>query len=261
MPGVPIAALAGTIVVEGAFETVTGLALGAWATSAGIGNAGGGPPWVPIIVFGAVTTALSFHPRINRWIMARLREAARGVALLTDPKRYARTVLPWDVVSRVLRFGSMACFLAAFSLPTTLAAVAFLVFAQGSGRIVPAPGAAAGVSGAVFVVGFTPVTGLTANTGLLTALAIGVPALLTVVGVDALRRCSPSGSSGRPARVGRGASCAGAATRSPAALPPQRRRRRRPRRRPRTPERQAGAAPVRAPVHRAARARSPGVSP
>jgi len=182
LPGVPIAALVGAIVVEGAFETATGIALGAWAAGAGI-DGGGGPGWVTFAVIGAVSTAFSLHPRLRAWVAARLTEARRGVALLGDPRRYARIVLPWNVASRILRFGSMACFLAAFSLPTTLAAVAFLVTAQGSGRVVPAPGAAAGVSGALLVVGFTPVTGQAADTAALTAMAIGVPALLTAVGV------------------------------------------------------------------------------
>ncbi len=184
VPGVPIAALVGTIAVEGAFETVTGVLLGTWAAGRGIEGAGGGVPWLPVAIAGAVVLALGAQPRVNLWLRRQGREAARGVALLGDPGRYARTVLPFSVASRVVRLGAMACFLAAFALPTTLAAILFLATAQGSGRAVPAPGAAAGVGGTLLVVGFTAVTGEAADPAALAALAIGVPALLTAVGVS-----------------------------------------------------------------------------
>jgi hypothetical protein len=184
LPGVPIAALAGTIAVEGAFETVTGVVLGLWAAGAGLDSVdAGGTPWWPFAAGGALLFALGAHPRVNAWMRARGREARTGVALLGDPRRYARTVLPYSAASRAVRFASMASFLAAFALPTTLAAVAFLVTAQGSGRLVPAPGAAAGVGGTLLVVAFTAVTGREADPAALAALAIGVPALLTAIGV------------------------------------------------------------------------------
>ncbi len=184
VPGVPIAALAATIAVEGAFETVTGVALGMWAAGAGIdGAGGGGTPWWPFALGAVVFAVLGVHPRLSRWLRARGREAQSGIALLGDPRRYARTVLPYSAASRLVRFGAMACFLAAFALPTTLAAILFLATAQGSGRAVPAPGAAAGVGGTLLVVAFEPVTGREADTAALAALAVGVPALLTAVGV------------------------------------------------------------------------------
>ena len=183
VPGVPIAALVGTIAVEGAFETVTGIALGMWAAGRGIDEAGGGgTPWLPFAIAGGVVFALGAHPRINLWLRRQGREAARGVALLGEPRRYARTVLPFSAASRLVRLGAMACFLAAFALPTTLAAILFLATTQGTGRAVPAPGAAAGVGGTLLVVAFAPVTGERAEPAALAALAIGVPALLTAVG-------------------------------------------------------------------------------
>ncbi len=184
LPGVPIAALVGTIAVEGAFETVTGVLLGTWAAARGVeGASGGGVPWLPFAIAGGVVFALGAHPRVNLWLRHQGREAARGVALLGDPRRYARTVLPFSAASRLVRLGAMACFLAAFALPTTLAAILFLATAQGSGRAVPAPGAAAGVGGTLLVVAFAAVTGQAADPAALAALAIGVPALLTAVGV------------------------------------------------------------------------------
>ncbi len=138
---------------------------------------------MPFSNAGGFAFAIGSHPTVNHSLRRQRPEPARVVALISDPRRYARTDLPFSAASRLVRLGAMACFLAAFALPTTLAAILFLATAQGSGRAVPAPGAAAGVGGTLLVVAFAAVTGQGADPAALAALAIGVPALLTAVGV------------------------------------------------------------------------------
>ena len=75
------------------------------------------------------------------------------------PRTYARNVLPWQLLSRVLRLASLGCLLAAFHLPATLAAVLLVTFAQCSGRLVPFSPASVGTGAAILAACFEPVTG------------------------------------------------------------------------------------------------------
>ena len=122
VPDCPL--LAGTIVAEGAGELLVGAALLAVAVSAGLGPEFGAPGliWIVPAVIGValIVLVVARTPRL-RAIAARRRprlraaQAARGA--------YARGVLPWQIASRACRLGALACFLAAFGLPATFAAV------------------------------------------------------------------------------------------------------------------------------------------
>ena len=68
-------------------------------------------------------------------------------------------MLPWQCASRACRVASLACFLAAFALPATLAAVLLVMFAQGSGRMVPFAPASVGAGVALLAATFGPATG------------------------------------------------------------------------------------------------------
>jgi len=186
VPGVPVAALAGTLVVEGAFETVTGTLLGAWALSRGIAAVGppGAAQAVPLVALVVLLAGLCAVPATRRWLRRQARAAAAGLALLRRPRAYARGVLPFAALSRALRVLSVGCFLAAFALPVGLAAIACVAAAQGSARTAPAPGVGTAAGAGLLVVAFGPVTGHAVDPARLVAFAVGVPALLTVVGIS-----------------------------------------------------------------------------
>ncbi len=113
-----------------------------------------------------------------------------AVPLLRYPRRYAREVLPWQALSRVLRLLALACFLAAFGLPATPAAVLLVVFAQSTGRLVPFSPASVGAGAAILAATFEPVTGTAVPVSQVTAFFFGTSTVLTVVGtVLALAIC------------------------------------------------------------------------
>ena len=107
----------------------------------------------------------------------------RGCAALGAPGAYARTVLPWQLASRAARGGALACFLAAFGLPATPAAVLLVMVAQAGGRLVPLAPASVGASVAMLAASFGPVTGTPAAPATLAAFFLGTSMVLTVVGM------------------------------------------------------------------------------
>ena len=174
--------LAGTIVAEGAGELLVGAALLAVAVSAGLGPEFGAPG--PLWIVGAAAAAALIVLVVAR--TPRLRAIARGVgrgcAPLKCPGAYARGVLPWQIASRACRLGALACFLAAFGLPASFAAVLLVTAAQSGGRLVPFAPASVGAGAAMLAATFAPVTGVAVPAGELAAFFVGTSVVLTVVG-------------------------------------------------------------------------------
>jgi uncharacterized membrane protein YbhN (UPF0104 family) len=182
--------LAGTLVAEGAGELVVGAALVAVALSLGFAPLPGAPDlvWIVPAVLGLVAMAVAFAR------LPRLRSVARGVgrgcAPLHAPRAYARGVMPWQLASRACRLGALACFLAAFGLPATPAAVLLVVGAQTGGRLLPFAPASVGAGAAMLAAAFEPVTGAALPAGQVAAFFVGTSAVLTAVGsVLALAIC------------------------------------------------------------------------
>ena len=178
--GCPV--LAGTLVAEGAGELAVGATLLALGLALGLAPLPGVPDliWIVPAVLGVLAIA-AVMARIPR-----LRAVAAGVgcgcAPLREPGAYARGVLPWQLVSRACRLGALACFLAAFGLPATPAAVLLVVGAQTGGRIVPFAPASVGAGAAMLAAAFEPVTGAAQPAGQVAAFFLGTSAVLTVVG-------------------------------------------------------------------------------
>jgi hypothetical protein len=163
---------------------------------------GHGPQPNTIIIMSVVAAAIAAGGAALAAHGGRLRPIASGLArgctALGDPVRFARTVTPWQLTSRVLRAASLACFLMAFGLPATPVAIVLVMVAQGGGRLLPfAPaGAAAGV--AILAAGFSRATGSPAGLETLAAFLVGMSLLLTITGVVlaaaiALRMAGPRG--------------------------------------------------------------------
>jgi uncharacterized membrane protein YbhN (UPF0104 family) len=174
--------LAGTIVAEGAGELAVGAALLAVAILIGVGPEFGAPGllWLVPAVAGIalVAAVVARTPRLRAIACG----VGRGCAPLTRPGAYARGVLPWQVASRACRLGALACFLAAFGLPASFAAVLLVTAAQSGGRLVPFAPASVGAGAAMLAATFGPITGTAVPAGELAAFFVGTSVVLTVVG-------------------------------------------------------------------------------
>ena len=174
--------LAGTIVAEGAGELLVGAALLTVAIAAGLGPEFGAPSlmWIVPALAGAglIAVVVARTPRLR----AIARGVGRGCAPLKCPAAYARGVLPWQIASRICRLGALACFLAAFGLPASFAAVLLVTAAQSGGRLVPFAPASVGAGAAMLAATFGPVTGVAVPAGQLAAFFVGTSVVLTVVG-------------------------------------------------------------------------------
>ncbi len=182
--------LLGTLVAVGAGELAVGAVLIALALVLGFAPLPGVPElvWVAPAVLGVVVigVAVARIPRLRRIASG----IGRGCAPLREPRAYARGVLPWQLASRVCRLGALACFLAAFGLPATPAAVLLVVGAQTGGRLLPFAPASVGAGAAMLAAAFAPVTGASVPAGQVAAFFVGTSAVLTAVGsVLALAIC------------------------------------------------------------------------
>jgi uncharacterized membrane protein YbhN (UPF0104 family) len=194
MPGARNSVLAGTLVAEGAGDTLVGVAVVALALAMGAAPEFGMPgPETAAWVVGAVALLALVAAVLRRRgarpgrPAGRLRRAVTGVgcgcAPLAHPARFAYRVLPWQVGSRLLRAAALLCFLAAFHLPATAAAVLLVMLAQTGGRLVPLAPASAAAAVGVLVAGFGPATGASVSAGAVTAFMVGMSTVLTVAGV------------------------------------------------------------------------------
>jgi Lysylphosphatidylglycerol synthase TM region len=177
-------ALAGSLAVEGSFEVVCGVALALVAASIGIGSVGAPSPALIAGAGGAAALIALLAVRSDR-VRRLVREVRRGFAVLGDRRCWLREVLPWQVGARCLRFTAVACFLLAFGLPAAPAVVVAACAAQGSGALLPLPGAGPATWAAALVVALPIAAGHPIDEGSVAALAVVQPLMLTIVGVTA----------------------------------------------------------------------------
>src|SRR4051794_13724595 len=112
LPGTPCATVAGTLAAEALAETACGALVIAWALGAGLLPAAAGSSKAPLILGAAALALVLAAVLARRWApLRRLRaDAWQGLAALRSPHVYVRRVLPWDLLSRVVRLLSLACF-------------------------------------------------------------------------------------------------------------------------------------------------------
>jgi uncharacterized membrane protein YbhN (UPF0104 family) len=207
VPEGPAAVLAGTLVAEGAGELAGGLTLVPAAVA--VGATPGVPPKavaaalavaaLALIVAGvrrrrgtarcaeSPVSALAPGEATGRRARAWRRVVAVGARIgcgcaALPPGAFARQVLPWQFVARMCRLAALGCFLAAFGLPVTPAAILLVVFAQGGGRLVPFAPASVGAGAAMLAAAFEPVTGTSASATDVAAFFLGTSAVLTIAG-------------------------------------------------------------------------------
>jgi hypothetical protein len=196
-PGTRWSTLLATFVPETLFETAVGIGLLIWALSYGflpVPTAVSELPTFDVSLFiqhpfistagaaaAGVALLLLFRAlrRRARGLLARLRQ---GLAILDSPHDFVRGVVTWQALGRVIRLGSLACFMAAFALPVTVSTVVLVMAAQGGGRIIPIAPVSAGLRIVMLTYGFVEVTGKAADTASITAFAFGMGAALFVTG-------------------------------------------------------------------------------
>ena len=192
MPEAGCPMLAGTLVAEAAGECATGALLIAIALVVGVGpQLGASTATVAFVAAGlALAVVLLAVARRSSRVRRIAAGVARGCAPLRAPGAYARHVFPWQLASRACRLGALACFLAAFGIPATPAAVLLVAFAQGGSRMLPFAPASVGAGVALLAASFGPVTGSSVSAERLAAFYLGTSTLLTAVGtVLALAIC------------------------------------------------------------------------
>ncbi len=175
-------ALAGTLAVEGSFELASGVVLALVALGIGVGGFEVPSPVMIGIVAGAVT-ALTVLARRSTWLKRIVGEFRRGLAALGEPRRYLLRILPWQVAGRLVRLASLGCFLLAFGLPAAPAVIIAASVTQGSGRLLPIPGAGTAAAAAALLVTLPVAAGHPVDASAVGALAVSQPALLTLVGL------------------------------------------------------------------------------
>jgi hypothetical protein len=197
-PGTRWSTLLATFVPETVFETAVGIALVIWALSQGFLPVPTAPSELPsvdvslIIQHPLVATAATAVAGTGLVLLVRmLRRRARvllgrlrqGLAILERPRDFLTGVVTWQALGRVIRLGSLACFMAAFALPVTVATVVLVMAAQGGGRIIPLAPVSAGLRIAMLGYGFVEVTGEAVDIASITAFSFGVGAALFLTGI------------------------------------------------------------------------------
>ncbi|MCW2997637.1 MAG: flippase-like protein [Solirubrobacterales bacterium] len=240
--------LAGTFVPETVFETLFGTALVVWALTQGflpVPTSSGELPAIdvtfvirhPFLSAGAtagiVALVLLIGRTLRRGATTLLERFRAGLAIFGTPRRFISGVASWQALARLVRLGSLAAFMGAFSLPVTVTTVVLVMAAQGGGRIIPLAPASAGLRLAMLSYGFVETTGQAVDIGQITAFTFGVGTVLMLSGLliataivwrelgtlnprNALRAARDALSHERPAPASPVAEAAGARSSDPA---------------------------------------------
>lgn len=196
IPGSRYATLLGSSVPETAFESLFGAALVAWLLAVGFVPVPLVPGEVPApdaswYLTHPVTASLSTAVAVSAaiavlgWLRRRSRKLVghlgQGFAIFASPRQYLLHVATWQALGRIIRLGSLACFLAAFTLPATPRTALLVMAAQGAGRIIPLAPLSAGLRIAVLTYGLVEVTDRPVDPAAVSAFTFGVSAILFLV--------------------------------------------------------------------------------
>ena len=198
IPGARYPTLAATFVPETLFETAFGIGLVIWALSQGflpVPVSSGELPHLdvsfviahPVLsavgAAGIAAAGLALYRLLHRRVGDLAARLAQGVVILRRPRAFLSGVASWQALGRLIRLGSLAAFMQAFSLPVTPATVVLVMAAQGGGRIIPLAPASAGLRLAMLSYGFVEVTGHAVDIAEITTFTFGVGAMLMLAGL------------------------------------------------------------------------------
>lgn len=182
LPQASCTALAGTLVVETSFETVSGAGLAAAAAWLGIRRFAPPSP-LPLAGLALAFACAALIAARSAWLRRHAAELGRGLTAFRHPRCYLRRALPWQVAGRLLRIAALCCFLRAFGLPMTPAVVIAACVAQGSGNSVPVPGIGSAASAAAIMAALPLAAGGSLPEGSVAAFALVETVGLTLLGV------------------------------------------------------------------------------
>jgi hypothetical protein len=195
-PGARYPTLVASFVPEGLFETLCGIALLVWALSRGFIPVPTSRLELPtldvsLIISHPVLSSIAAAALVGgalmlfRWLRRHgqrfLERLRQGLVVLREPRAYVTGVVSWQAAGRVIRLGSLACFMAAFALPVTPESVVLVMAAQGGGRIIPIAPVSSGLRLAMLSYGLPEVTGQSVDIGNITAFTVVVSTVLLVV--------------------------------------------------------------------------------
>lgn len=198
IPGSSYATLAATSLPETLFETTCGIALAVWMLSRGFLPVPSAPGEVPApdislylehpILASAVTLAVIVLAILAfRWVRRRFTglvgRLRQGLAIFADPRHFIVGVAGWQLLGRIIRLGSLLCFLVAFGLPATLGSALLVMAAMGGGRIIPIAPVSAGLRIAMLSYGLVEVTGQPVDPAAISVFTFGLSALFFVTGM------------------------------------------------------------------------------
>ena len=93
--------------------------------------------WFLLVVAILLILLGVFFTYVERHVVAFWERVRLGLAILTTPRRYFRTVVPLQLVGWCCRIGAMYWFLAAFHIPASLVDAALALSAQSASTLLP----------------------------------------------------------------------------------------------------------------------------
>jgi hypothetical protein len=153
LPETRLPTVIATFVPETLFEWIVGAGLLVWALTAGylpvdvVTQATHGAADHAVVALpaaGGVTAAAVAAALVARRLAQRLlRDIAAGFAILGRPRRFVTGVVSFQLASRVIRLGAIACCLSACRLPGDMAAATLVMAVEGGTRVRFGPATAA----------------------------------------------------------------------------------------------------------------------
>ena len=149
--GARYSTLIATSVPETAFESLCGVALVVWMLVQGAPPVPSMPGELPraastclshwviaaLLALAALVVSFAVLRRVWRRCARFTLGGRRGLTIFSTPARFVAQVASWQALARVIRLGSIACFLAAFALPATFGTAVLVMAVQGGGRVLP----------------------------------------------------------------------------------------------------------------------------
>jgi len=135
---------------------------------------------VPLVMAASVVAFALLRPLRRRCIRSG-QGMRQGLAIFSTRTRFLAKVASWQALARMIRLGSIVCFLAAFALPATPGTAVLVMAAQGGGRLLPIGPINVGLRIAMLSYGLAEVTGRPVNLGAITAFSIGQSAIMLAV--------------------------------------------------------------------------------
>lgn len=153
---------------------VPGLPAGAWAALALLAAA------------AAIGVALVARRRLGGPLARLVQRIARGFAVLRQPSRYARDVVPAQLAAWACRIGVAFCLLAAFGLPATIQNAVLVVVVGGLSTLVPVTPGGAGTQQVLVAFALHGTVTTAAALSFSAGMQVGITAVNTLVGLTAL---------------------------------------------------------------------------